>query len=285
MASRVLQVCSFLAMVAGAVPAGAQCSWRVLPSGINFGAYNVFGGASSTSTINGTVRCVGRYDVTVSSTTGGAGVYNPRKMNGTADYNVYIEGSHTLIWGNGTAGTNVYAFQSGNGTNDYSGSAFGLVPGAQDLATGAYSDTLTSTLSYRPANGGAWVSRPPVSFPVSMTVTPSCRIDTFTLNFGNYAPLSGTAANQTTPVKVYCTRNTTATFALNNGANPSGLQKRLRSGVNYLNYTATLASGSGTSTSSLVPISGGVTLSGTIPASQDVPIGNFIDTLQVVVNY
>ncbi len=263
----------------------AQCSWFALPAPIAFGTYSVFGGASNTTTTSGTVRCTGAYTFRVTSTTGSAGSYNPRVMNGTAQYNVYTDAGRTTIWGDGTAGTGIYTFFNFAGTNNFSGSAYGTVFGAQDLAPGAYSDTITAILAYRPNAGGAWISLPGVSIPISMNVTAECRVNTFNLAFGNYNPLNVAAVNASATLNIYCTRSTPATFSLDNGANASGVQKRMVSGANFLNYTATLASGSGTSTSTLVPIGNGITLNGTIPASQDASIGSYIDTLQVLVNY
>jgi spore coat protein U-like protein len=206
-------------------------------------------------------------------------------MNGAVAYNVYVNAGRTWVWGDGTAGTIQYAFTNTGGPNLYSGSAYGTVPGAQDLAPGVYTDTLAVTMAYRPTGGGAWVSLPPVMLGVRMIVTSECRADTFNLIFGNYDPFSGAALNQSGTVKVYCTKSTPATFSLDNGANPSGAQKRMAVGASFLNYSATLASASGTSTTSLAPIGGGITLNGSVPTAQDVPIGSYIDTLQVLVNY
>jgi spore coat protein U-like protein len=190
-----------------------------------------------------------------------------------------------VIWGNGTAGTWVYTATNNGGTNSFSGSAYGQVPGGQDLAVGTYNDTIAATLSYRLTSGGPWLTRPPVNIPVTMTVQAECRVNTFNLSFGNYSPLNATPVNQNGVVNIYCTRGTPATFALDNGANAAGAQKRMASGANRLNYTATLSAGSGTSTSNVTPIGNGIALNGSIPATQDVVPGNYIDTLQVVVNY
>jgi len=93
----------------------AQCSWLTVPTTIDFGRYSVFGGNSNTTTTTGSVRCTGSLDVTVSSTTGGSGTYNPRKMNTTALYNVYIDAGRTLVWGDGTVGTSQYTFSNTGG--------------------------------------------------------------------------------------------------------------------------------------------------------------------------
>lgn len=276
-----------LIVCAAARGAQAQCSWFALPTPINFGVYSVFGGGSNSTTTSGTVRCIGARDFEVSSTTGSSGTYTPRRMSGTAQYNIFVDPGRTFIWGNNTGGTIVYAATSGGGTTSYSGSAYGNVPGGQDLAPGAYSDSITAILRHRPAGGGAWTTLPGVAIPISMTVSAECRINTFNLTFGAYNPFTVTALPQSTTVNIYCTRSTPATFSLNNGANFLGVQKRMRSGAtaNYLDYTATLASGSGTATSSLVPIGNGIPLNGSIPAAQDATVGAYQDTLQVTVNY
>jgi spore coat protein U-like protein len=270
---------------AGAVQ--AQCSWVTLPTAMDFGTYDVFGGASNATTATGSVRCTGNLDVTVSSTTGAAGVFNPRKMSATALYNVYIDAGRTFIWGDGTAATFQYAFTNNGGPNTYSGFAYGQVPGAQDLAPGIYNDSLTVTMAYRPSSGGAWTNLPGVAMPIKIAVVAECRADTFNIGFGNYSPLNVAAVPGPTTVKVYCTKNTPATWALDNGANASGVQKRMINTANFLSYTATLANGGGTSTTSLTPIGGGVLLNASIPAGQDLPAlaGSYLDTLQVVINY
>jgi Spore Coat Protein U domain len=113
------------------------------------------------------------------------------------------------------------------------------------------------------------------------------RADTFAVTFPAYSPLSAVAVPGATTVKVYCTKTTPATFALDNGLNASGVQKRMVNAGNFLNYTATLASASGVSGTSLAPIGGGVALTASIPPGQDLPAAgtSYIDTLQVVVNY
>jgi spore coat protein U-like protein len=83
----------------------------------------------------------------------------------------------------------------------------------------------------------------------------------------------------------YNTKATTATLALDNGANVLGAQKRMRSGASYLNYTAILASKAPPPSISVnVPLGGGITLNGSVSTAQDVPVGSYVDTLQVLVS-
>ena len=279
-----------MAMSFGAVRgAHAQCSWSTQPPGVSFGAYDVFSANTVASTTSGAISCTGNYNFSVSLSKGGSGTYAPRQMsNGAnrANYNVYVDAGYTIIYGDGTGGTFVYTGTNNGGTNTYGGTVYAAAPGAQDLAQGTYNDSLVATLSYQRTSGGAWTVLPGVTVTVTMAVGAQCRADLFNLTFGNYNPFSAVALNQTSTVKVYCTKATTATLALDNGANVLGAQKRMRNGASYLNYTATLANTSPPASSSvLVPLAGGITLNGSVPQSQDAPTGNYIDTLQVQVNF
>jgi spore coat protein U-like protein len=225
--------------------------------------------ANDLSNVNFTIRCTAFRQGMITLSRGGSGTYTPRKMSGTANYNLYGDAALTTIWGDGSGGTYTFGAVNGTfGTQSYSGTIYGMVPATQDLAPGAYSDTITATLSYTWSWGGTWTQQPGVTFPVTMNIIAQCRVDTFTLAFGNYDPFGVGALNQTSTVKAYCTRTTTPTLiSLDNGANASGLQKRMAGPAGaFLNYSATLAASSGTSTSSLVPIGGGITLNGTVPA-------------------
>jgi spore coat protein U-like protein len=276
------------ALCVAATPAMAACSWVANLATMNFGAYNVFGATAVTATSAGSIRCTGgNFNVTIAATRGGGGAYSPwRLMSGSAQYNIYTDAAMTIIWGDGTGGS----VKDGgviNSNTTATVTEYGNVPLSQDLAPGNYTDSLNVTLGYQSTGGGAWTYLSPVVMQVTMTVGTVCRADTFTLAFGAYSPLSAVALPGASTVKVYCTKTTPATFALDNGSNAVGVQKRMVNAGNYLNYTATLAAGSGTSTSSLVPIGGGIALNGSIPAAQDVPAAAtaYIDTLQVVVNY
>ena len=284
---RLVMIFSLVISSAVAPAAFAQCFWGQSPAAVAFGTYQTFAGGGNTSNTSGAVTCTGAYTFTVKISQGGSGSYTPRKMNNLANYNIYVDPTLATIYGDGTNGTFQYITANGSGTNSYSGTVYGNAPAGQDLAPGAYTDSLIATLSYKLTNGtGGTTTQPGVTIPVSMTVISECRVDTFNLTFGPYNPFTVTALAQTSQVKVYCTKTTPATLSLDNGVNSSGAQKRMISGgASYLNYTATLATTAATSTSSLIPLGGGITLNGTVPASQDVKVGSYIDTLQVLVNY
>jgi spore coat protein U-like protein len=282
---RLAMIFSVVMTSAIAPAAMAQCSWASAPPAVAFGTYQTFNGGGNTSSTSGTITCSGNYTFAVTLTRGGSATYIPRKMNGLANYNIYVDPTLTLVYGDNTGGTFAYTGSNGSGTNNYSGTVYANSPASQDLAPGSYNDSLIATLSYQFNGSGAVTTLAGKTIPVSMTVISECRVDTFNLTFGPYNPFTVIALAQTSQVKVYCTKTTPATLSLDNGVNFSGVQKRMISGGSLLNYTATLATTSASSTSSLIPLGGGITLNGTVPASQDVKVGSYIDTLQVLVNY
>jgi spore coat protein U-like protein len=279
---RLAMILSVVITSAIAPAAIAQCLWSAQPPAVAFGTYQTFTGGGNTSNTSGTITCTGSYTYAVTLSKGGSATYTPRKM-GLASYNIYVDAALTTIYGDNTGGTFAYTGSNTSGPNNYSGTVYANAPASQDLAPGSYTDSLIATLSY--TKNGVTTTLAGSTVPVSMTVISECRVDTFNLTFGAYNPFTVTPLSQTSQVKVYCTKTTPATLSLDNGVNASGVQKRMISGGTYLNYTAALATSSATSTSSLIPLGGGITLNGTVPASQDVKVGSYIDTLQVLVNY
>ena len=205
-----------------------------------------------------------------------------------ANYNVFLDAGGTQIFGDTTSGTVSYSVYNSQPQNqDFSGNMYGIMPALQDLAAGTYTDTIFATLQFSTNSTGPWNSIAAVSITVSATVVNECRVDAFNLDFGNYNPFNVGAVNQSTLLKVYCTKGgAPASVTLNNGSFPVGVQKRMMSAAGaFLNYTAALGSTSGSSTSSLVPINAGFALNGTLAAQQDVATGLYQDTLVASVNY
>jgi len=269
-----------------ASPLWGSCQWDTLPTPISFGSYSVFVTTSTPATSMFTITCTKDESGRITLSRGSAPNYTPRMMfNGgnSANYNLFLDPAGTMIWGDNSGGTVVYV--ANNPTKQamtFTGTIHGIVPAAQDLVPGTYADTVFATLSWTQPPAG---SLPPVAISVTMTVIAECRVDAFSLDFGTYDPFSGAAVNQSAPLKVYCTRNTSANVVLNSGSFPLGPQRRMMSaGGAFLSYNATLPLSSGTSTSSIVPV-GGFTVSGIVPAAQDASVGNYADTLVATVNY
>ena len=138
------------------------------------------------------------------------------------------------------------------------------------------------------------------SFQVKATVVPACVVSQATvMNFGNYDPLSATAATTTSTVGVRCTKGTNYSVALNEGVNFSAAGcdtplRRMTDGTNFLTYAITSTSGGSAwgcnAASQFVAAAASnaektFTAYGVIPAGQDVPAGSFVDTVTVSVTF
>jgi spore coat protein U-like protein len=133
-------------------PAGA-CT--ISATGVAFGAYDPQNASNDDST--GTVNLACPTTVTapvVALSTGGSGTYSPRRMtNGafTLSYNLYTATARTVIWGNGSGGTVTQTLSGGvisGGTRNFSRTIYGRAPGSQNIGAGAYSDTITLTVTF-----------------------------------------------------------------------------------------------------------------------------------------
>jgi spore coat protein U-like protein len=64
-------------------------------------------------------------------------------------YNLYLDAARTIIWGDGTGGTQSFFIGNPQGNNqDLSVPMFGRIPASQNVKVGAYTDTVTVTLSF-----------------------------------------------------------------------------------------------------------------------------------------
>jgi spore coat protein U-like protein len=135
---------------------------------------------------------------------------------------------------------------------------------------------------------------------VSATVANNCTISTVALAFGSYDPVVANAAanlDGTGTVVVACTKGATATIGLGLGGNASGGTRRMGDGSsNYLTYelyqesgrtTVWSDAGAGLLTPSAAPSKAprNFTVYGRVTGSQDVPAGNYSDTVVATVNF
>ena len=140
--------------------AAVSFTCSVSAAGINFGVYNPLSGSGDAATGSWTVTCTatGNGSATVAGTltlsTGSSGRFSTRTMKSGSNilnYNIYLTPSYAQIIGDGTQGT--YA-PSDSGTvtagqvYQVVGYMYGLVPAAQDVAPGSYSDTIVVTVTY-----------------------------------------------------------------------------------------------------------------------------------------
>lgn len=125
--------------------AHALCTVTALP--VIFGAYNPISSQNVDATGSVTLACVPASAYTV-SLSAGSGTYSARRMGSGAhaiNYNLYIDASRTVVWGDGTGSTATVTGNAASATH----SVYGRIPGSQSAAgVGAYGDTITVTVSF-----------------------------------------------------------------------------------------------------------------------------------------
>ena len=144
-----------------AAPAIAAVSCSVSAPNVSFGSYDVFAGSQITSTTTISVTCTltGNATTTVNYaialSPGLSNTFVQRTMKSGANalgYNLYSNSTRTTVWGDGSGAAPTV---SGSMTltksariNTDSPTAYGSVPALQDVGVGAYSDSITITVSY-----------------------------------------------------------------------------------------------------------------------------------------
>jgi spore coat protein U-like protein len=89
-------------------------------------------------------------NITVDLDKGGSSTFTPRRMiKGTEPltYNLYLNAARTTIWGDGTGGTSRYS-DPNPPNKDTIVTIYGRVPAGQDVTAGAYTDTVTATITW-----------------------------------------------------------------------------------------------------------------------------------------
>jgi spore coat protein U-like protein len=131
-------------LLAAAPAAAATCD--VTPQGVAFGSYDPLAPAAFDGVGNVSVRCDSAVPFTLSLDPGG-GSYADRRMSGpagTLHYNLYVDASRTIVWGDGSGGTTT---MSGSGPTAEV-PIYGRMPSRQNAGAGAYADTIVVTITY-----------------------------------------------------------------------------------------------------------------------------------------
>jgi len=126
---------------------GASCKINANP--VNFGAYDVFSSAplDAASTIK--VNCSpGNTSYTIALESGLNGPINNRRLrsatsNDYLNYNLYIDTSRTIIWGDGTGNSQTVTSNKNQPTTVY-----GRIPANQNVSIGSYSDSVTIRVDF-----------------------------------------------------------------------------------------------------------------------------------------
>jgi len=133
---------------------------------------------------------------------------------------------------------------------------------------------------------------------VGATVARSCQIDGGSLAFGNYDPVVGHAnapLDAESLMVITCTKGTPAVIALNSGGHASGGRRFMGSGADLLSYDLYRDPGRnlrwGDSPGDALTLSPSVGspqsiyVYGRVPATQDVPIGAYTDSVVATVYF
>ena len=295
-----LFIAAVLVLVAVNAHAG-NCQWRINPTNVVFGTYSTFGSGDLSATSSYEFRCGPSTEGVLTLSRGAnSGTYFPRNMQNGGNligYNLFDDAAGMVVLGDGSGGTTTRVVFNGTPQNkDYADTIFARAPQGVDVPPGTYTDTVTATLSW-----DNFARSSSVTFTVTTVVLAECTVSTLPVAFGNYDPV---AAHRAAPldaqgtVNVYCTRGTGVTVSLGNGLNFAAGSRRMAGPAgSFLLYQLYRNVGrtqlwsiapntvTGTSTSRLTPIAGGMTVYGRAAAAQNPLVGMHTDTVQATVNY
>lgn len=135
------------------IAARGEAACTISTTAVNFGTYNVFATSADDATGQITYRCTSPRPplVTIQLDKGGAPSFNPRQMSRGSEklnYNLYRDSTRSTIWGDGTGGTQAYSRTSPPLNSNINLPVYGRIPAGQDVSAGAYSNTVTATISF-----------------------------------------------------------------------------------------------------------------------------------------
>lgn len=133
----------------------AEAACNVATTNISFGTYDVFSNSPRDSTGTISVDCDEAPPPVVVIRIGpsfGSGGFNPRQMRHTTrsdrlNYNLFIDSSRSVIWGDGTGGTSTVADKVTK-NKTWVSTLYGRIPAGQDVSAGTYSETVSVTITW-----------------------------------------------------------------------------------------------------------------------------------------
>ncbi len=140
-----------------ALSQGTGCQFQSV-TGVSFGVYDPFSPTALDSTGQLRFVCTGggagsfnNRPVTVLLSQGNSNSFTPRQMRSgehRLNYNLYLDGDRSLIWGDGTSGSQQRGpFIPGNNVVNTL-TIYGRIPPQQWVAPGTYSDSLRVTIQF-----------------------------------------------------------------------------------------------------------------------------------------
>jgi len=135
------------------ISASVVANCTITTSPVAFGAYDpVSANAATNLTASGSVNvaCTKGTPATIDLGNGGSFSGGSRRMASGTDflnYSLFKDAALTLAWGSGIAGGSTAAYTAATKAVT-SVTVFGMVPAAQDITVGAYSDVVVATINY-----------------------------------------------------------------------------------------------------------------------------------------
>lgn len=136
------------------VAAIGSCSFNSV-TGVNFGPYDVFNNSHTDSTGTLIFTCTGggaMDTITLDLSKGNASSYATRQMRQgasyTLDYNLFLDATKTMIWGDGTGGSSRYGPVIPPKNTQVNLTVYGRIPARQNARVGSFTDTITVTINF-----------------------------------------------------------------------------------------------------------------------------------------
>ena len=141
-----------LALLTAPTAEATTCS--VSAGGIAFGAYNPMGPLPLDSQGTVSYSCEGTVvasSIWIQLSAGSGGSFVTRRMAGPADslvYNLYLDATQAIVWGDGTGGSQAYVELLPVGRASKNVPFYGRVLPLQDVAVGSYTDDVAVTILF-----------------------------------------------------------------------------------------------------------------------------------------
>jgi spore coat protein U-like protein len=140
-------------LVLAARPAAAGVCSVTSVAAVTFGTYDVFEAAPLSFAGSVTYECsdVDPSDRVVIEISGLGNGSGPRSMvgaSGSLSYQLYLDAARTMVWGNGAGASGTYGPVLPVDGSPVVVPIYGRVPARQNVAAGAYEDSLVVTLNF-----------------------------------------------------------------------------------------------------------------------------------------
>ena len=120
-------------------------------TGVAFGAYDVFAASPVVAAGSVTYVCTGvqatdRISIEIALAPDGTAARAMLSAGHALLYQLYLDAARTIVWGTGAAGTSVYGPAAPPNGAATAVPIYGRIPARQDVAAGAYADSIVVTL-------------------------------------------------------------------------------------------------------------------------------------------